>query len=80
MYDITIIGFHVEQYRVTLTLTLCCYKEKLSDLEITNRLLIANTCTSALCQYFSVIIIEISDFKKYFELGLITPKKQNIGY
>ena len=47
MYNITIIGFHLKQYCVTLTLTLCCYKQKLSDLEITNRLLIANSCTSA---------------------------------
>ena len=43
-----------------------------------NRLLIANR--SALCQYFPIEILSISNLRKYFELGLITPKKQNIGY
>ena len=77
MYNITIIGCLVNLIIGHIHCNIALYP-KLSDLEKVNRLLIANT--SAMCQYFSVKLVTISDLLKYFELGLITPNKHNIGY
>ena len=61
MYNITIIGCHFNTILVHIHCNVVLLP-KLSNLEKANRLLIANT--SALCQYFSVKLVTISDLKK----------------